>query len=669
MGQVWITGSGCRTSSGCSSGNHKHDGRGCHSTGTSHDSTNNRGNRGNGNDGANNARNKVQCGSNFRPDPDAKSGCAVIFSKTAPCPDGLARDTTSRLCINTRSRADSDDPNPGGSHNYCPDPKQYDKGDGRGCVVKSRDDDPDRSRYCPAGQVFYSTLGCRYPCDAGQILMNGACRTVQTTPRRPPNQPARCPVGYSGTPPNCVQDPLPKVFVLGKTVGEAAGTVDVTVALSHAATAAATVVFATSDGTATAGSDYTAITSRSVTIAAGAQTATVPVTIIDDTDDEADTETFTVTISNAAGGAELGASTSGTVGITDDDLPPPVAVSLAGARYEAQEGASLRFGVTLDAVSAEDVVVDYTVAAVTAEPEDFTQPLGRVTIRGGETTATVVVDTVDDTVHEPDETLTLTLTAAAGASLGTTTTATGVIVDNDPWTVRNLTMACTAASGSLRLDIDWDAPDSQANFTPYKAQIHTGDPVADTQWFDFLGARRVAWDTNVPHYRREARFPPRWVNTYRSLAYGETYTVRMRPALGAKTGTWSHATATCPTPPVVSLTPTEVSVGEDAGSAVFTVSLSKTWPAAVTVNVATADGTTAAGSDYTAITHRSVTIAVGAQTATVQVTILDDTDDEPDETFTVTVSAPTGGAQLGSDTHSTVTITDNDRRDTPKFLS
>ena len=65
--------------------------------------------------------------------------------------------------------------------------------------------------------------------------------------------------------------------------------------LSAVSASAVTVAYATSDGTATAGNDYTA-TSETLTIGAGDRTGTISVPVVNDTDEEED-ETFTVALS------------------------------------------------------------------------------------------------------------------------------------------------------------------------------------------------------------------------------------------------------------------------------------------------------------------------------------------------------------------------------------
>ena len=77
---------------------------------------------------------------------------------------------------------------PTGEHGRaCPDPRQF-SSEG-GCRVKGPEDDPDRSEHCPAGQAFYSQLGCSAPCPGGGTLSNGQCHYgVGGGSTRPPGQ-------------------------------------------------------------------------------------------------------------------------------------------------------------------------------------------------------------------------------------------------------------------------------------------------------------------------------------------------------------------------------------------------------------------------------------------------------------------------------------------------
>ena len=103
-------------------------------------------------------------------------------------------------------------------------------------------------------------------------------------------------------------------------------------------------------------------------------------------------------------------------------------------------------------------------------------------------------------------------------------------------------------------------------------------------------------------------------------------------------------------------------VAENAGVATFTVQRTGDTNTAVTVDYATADGTATAGLDYTA-TNGTLTFAAGETKQTVIVPILNDglVESGVYETFTVTLSNPTGGAVLGTLATATVRITENDK--------
>ena len=121
----------------------------------------------------------------------------------------------------------------------------------------------------------------------------------------------------SNTASTTIQGP-PGLSVADAQVTEAPGaTVDFVVTLGRSSGEAVTVNYATSDGTATAGADYTS-TSGTLSFAAGDTEKTVSVPVLDDAVDERQ-ETFTLTLSNASGGNAylLGASATGTIENSD----------------------------------------------------------------------------------------------------------------------------------------------------------------------------------------------------------------------------------------------------------------------------------------------------------------------------------------------------------------
>ena len=106
------------------------------------------------------------------------------------------------------------------------------------------------------------------------------------------------------------------ISVADARVEEGAGAVLVfAVTLSRAATSAFTIDYATADGTAQAGADYTAA-SGTLSFQAGESSKTVEVAVLDDAHDEGE-ETLTLRLSNASGGRVTDGEATGTIENTD----------------------------------------------------------------------------------------------------------------------------------------------------------------------------------------------------------------------------------------------------------------------------------------------------------------------------------------------------------------
>ena len=91
----------------------------------------------------------------------------------------------------------------------------------------------------------------------------------------------------------------------------------------------------------------------------------------------------------------------------------------------------------------------------------------------------------------------------------------------------------------------------------------------------------------------------------------------------------------------------------------FVVTLSRPAAEAVTVEYATSDGTAQAGSDYTTVLGL-LQFAPGETSTTVSVEVIDDSHDDGEETFTLTLSNPLGGNAYLKDATATGTIENDD---------
>ena len=110
--------------------------------------------------------------------------------------------------------------------------------------------------------------------------------------------------------------------------------------------------------------------------------------------------------------------------------------------------------------------------------------------------------------------------------------------------------------------------------------------------------------------------------------------------------------------PTLSILDAAVTEGNSGTTTVpVTVILSAASTSPVTVTYTTANGTATAGSDYTA-TAGTLTFPAGSTSQTINVTVTGDTTVEPNETFLVNLTSPTGATLL--DGQATVTITNDD---------
>ena len=107
------------------------------------------------------------------------------------------------------------------------------------------------------------------------------------------------------------------------------------------------------------------------------------------------------------------------------------AMSVADARVEEAEGATLDFVVSLDVAPGGSLTVDYTTADGTATAgEDYTATSGTLTFGADEQTKTIQVAVLDDAHDEGEETMTLRFSNPSGMRLNRTE-ATGTIENTD----------------------------------------------------------------------------------------------------------------------------------------------------------------------------------------------------------------------------------------------
>ena len=211
-----------------------------------------------------------------------------------------------------------------------------------------------------------------------------------------------------------------------RSADEGSGTHNVGVRLHPAPTSPLTVTYQVT-GTATSGSDYTAL-SGTVTVPKDATTATIPVTIVDDSLQEG-SETVVLKLTEIYGYRVESPGTH-TLTIAASDKP---AVSVTAGPSPVTEGTGATFTVGVSPAPSENLLVNLTVAD--APGADFVDPGNEggdtVTILAGRTSATYTVDTVPDSTTEPSGAVTVTVTSGTGYEVGSPASASVQVTDDD----------------------------------------------------------------------------------------------------------------------------------------------------------------------------------------------------------------------------------------------
>ncbi|MEK6748701.1 MAG: Calx-beta domain-containing protein [Pseudomonadota bacterium] len=444
-------------------------------------------------------------------------------------------------------------------------------------------------------------------------------------------------------------------------VNENSGTATITVDRVGGSTGAVGLTYATSDGTATAGADYT-YTSGTLSWANGDITnKTISIPIIDDIVIEGN-ENLSILLSNATGGATLG-STSATLTINDNDSAG--VISFSATVYSVLENvASVTITATRTGGVSGAVSANYATANGTATSgSDYTATSGTLAWTAGDSAnKTFSITILDDSVYEGNETVTLSLSGATGgATLGSNATLT--ITENDAAPAAG-TIAFSAASytvtengASAIITATRTGGGGGAVGVSYATSNGTATAGSDyttatgtLSWADGDSANKTFSITILDDSIFEGN---------------ETASISLSNVVGGATLGTSSATLTIidnesapASASSIAFSATAYSAAENGGSATITATRTGGSSGAASVSYATSNGTATANSDYTAASGTLNWADGDSANKTFTVTILDDTVYEGDETVSLALSNVTGASLATSS--ATLTIVEND---------
>ena len=471
-------------------------------------------------------------------------------------------------------------------------------------------------------------------------------------------------------------DDAPAVSISSPSVNEgAAGSTTALpfqVTLDAASGKRVTVTYAEgSGGTATAGEDYTALSSGALTIAAGATSGTIDVSVTGDGSDEPN-ETVEVVLADPVN-AVLGPST-GTGTILDDDASATSALTLTPSTIdEGGTGSTATVTATLSrAVGAATTVTVSAAAGTNAGAGDFTLSTKRkLTIAAGATASrgTVIIAAVDDADPEPDKSVTVS-GSVDNADVAAPAAATLTIADDDRPSVPTLFVdSPKVAEGgpgdpSKSNALTWTVTLTPASDREVAVAVaideSAGTATAGTYWHAAEGA-----DHGFPPESWLVFSPGETSGTVSVSVYGDS---RVEPdetvvlalsnpvnaALGDTSGTGTIRDDDAPT---VALALVDRAIAENGGTTTVTAALSHASGAATTVTVTAVSGFYTVGSDAT------IVIAAGATanaSDTVTITAVDDDVDNVGGRSTTVTGTASNNEGAGGVTGAALSLTDDE---------
>ncbi len=436
---------------------------------------------------------------------------------------------------------------------------------------------------------------------------------------------------------------------------EGAGVRNVTVNFSPARSSAITLGYSV-DGTASSGADYAAL-SGEVQVSANAKSVNIPVSITDDAAQE-DSETVVLTLTPGAGYA-VGSPGAHALAIEDNDTPR---ARFASASSSAGENAGAQ-NVTVNFSPAlpSAITLNYSVDGTATSVSDYAALSGEVQVSANATSVNIPVLIIDDVSDENDETVVLTLTSGAGYAVGSPSEHTMMITDNDG------SPSARFASVSSSASEDGGVRNVTVNLSPVPQSAITLDYTIGGTASAGADYAALSGDVQVSANAASVDIPVSITDDV-SGEDDETVELTLISGSGYKVGSPRVHTLTITDNemPAVSFASVSSSADEGAGTYNVTVNLSPAPQSDIpNINYST-DGTATINADY--VTAGVPSASAGATSMNILVQITDDSEDENDETVTLTLY-PGAGYTVDAPSMHALTIADNDGAPSARFAS
>jgi Ca2+-binding RTX toxin-like protein len=434
-----------------------------------------------------------------------------------------------------------------------------------------------------------------------------------------------------------------------------------TLTLSKALSQTSSVDYSVQSGTATAGIDFSSIPSGTVQFNAGETSKTITVPVLSDTTIEND-ETLNLVLSNPTvlelRNGKTSMTATGT--IRNDDFPT---LTLSGSQSVKENNSgqtALNFVATLSQSVPFGVLVTYATQGITATAgQDFTAQSGTLSFSVGETSKTISIPILEDTLEETDETLALVLNTPQNARFASNATelrSVGTILDDDGQTVRlSSPSVLEGNSGITQLKFVVSLGYAVNKDVTFDYKIEDGTATVNTDYAlasntVTLSAGQQSVEIAIPISGDIRIEPDETIKLTLNSATGIVFPTNTFPV--SNVGTILNDDLS-----VVSLPTSKTTYEPTMGfkNTDIPVTLSAPASTATLISYHIESGSALQDKDFVS-SNGKLTISANSSLGVISVPILADLEKEPDETFKVVIDKVDGGAKL-PDGQSTLSTT------------
>ncbi len=465
---------------------------------------------------------------------------------------------------------------------------------------------------------------------------------------------ATCTINHNGTAPKV------KLYIDKSSISEKDGSAKITATLSNKTYKDVKVNLDYSG--AEVGTDFNA--PASITIPAGKTSGSVDIIPVYNDIYSGESKNITIDISSVEGGTK-DTFTPPQLTITDNELKPNVKLSITPGSISENGTDTATVTAKLTNKSSKDVTVKLSYANA-VKGKDFTVTSDTITIPGKQTEASVEIKGIPNSKFNKDKTLNISTSDAdvTNAILGTDKSVDLTITNVDPKPKVTIAPVNFNEGDSGTKKAVFTVSLSEASDEAVTVDYETSDGTANSNE-DYTS---TSGQLTIPKSETSGTIQVDILNDTMD-EYDEDFSLALKNPIGADLGASPSATCTIQdddAAPDLLVTNPEVEESDSSNTAklVFEVKLSAKSGKTVTVTYSTADGTeiqdkkpATQGEDYTAITGITLTIAPGDTSPhQIEVTVLGDDLQEPDETVTLILTADNANGCTA-----TGTIKDNDK--------